>query len=346
MKIYDEMAQIRIPECLNEMTDHALRRAYKIKRRRKYIRNGILSCMLCFLTGACVLNSSYPVVARNLPFVGSAFAYIQDNLDFSGNFNSLATMVGESAHSDHLTVTMSEIYCDGSNLFISYLVESDKKFSEMAKDGYASHQIAYQADSFVDSGEGSCKLTELGAAGLEGRFLDDRTFAGSEYYVLDEREFPEEFNFRTHISEIELIAANVKDSSCIIKGDWNFSVPVRVNQSELSWIEVGKEVKEHSIDSVSVSPIMATIYTSYPDIYGDTVRYDVAVIGDRSDEEIGRIAVYGKTEGITKVPREDFDDTLSIYVVDRSIMENIGKKVPEREEFEKYAIVKAEVCLQ
>ncbi len=200
-----------------------------------------------------------------------------------------------------------------------YLVESDKKFSEMEKDGYASHQIAYQADSFMDSGEGSCKLTELGAAGLEGRFLDDRTFAGSEYYVLDGKEFPEEFNFRTHISEIELIAANVKDSSCIIKGDWNFSVPVRVNQSELSWIEVGKEVKEHSIDSVSVSPVMATIYTSYPDIYGDTVRYDVAVIGDRSDEEIGRIAVYGKTEGITKVPREDF---------------------------EKYAIVKAEVCLQ
>ena len=62
----------------------------------------------------------------------------------------------------------------------------------------------------------------------------------------------------------------------------------------------------HTIDSVLVSPVMATIYTSYPDIYGDTVDYSVVVLGDKSDENIGRIAIYGKTDGITKVPREEY----------------------------------------
>ena len=91
---------------------------------------------------------------------------------------------------------------------------------------------------------------------------------------------------------------------------------------------------------------MATIYTSYPDIYGDTVDYSVVVLGDKSDENIGRIAIYGKTDGITKVPREEFDNTISVYVIDNSILERAGKRIPNREDFEEYAIVKAVIDLQ
>ena len=101
----------------------------------------------------------------------------------------------------------------------------------------------------------------------------------------------------------------------------------------------------HTIDSVLVSPVMATIYTSYPDIYGDTVDYSVVVLGDKSDENIGRIAIYGKTDGITKVPREEFDNTISVYVIDNSILERAGKRIPNREDFEEYAIVKAVIHL-
>ncbi len=225
-------------------------------------------------------------------------------------------------------------------------MESDKAFSEMAADGYVPYQMGCLADSYIDDGESTYKLVELGSAGLEGIFPDDYTFVGSEYYVLDYKDFPEEFSFNTHISRLELIGTNVNCNNHVIKGNWNFSVPVAVNKSQIAEIEVGKEEMGHTIDSVLVSPVMATIYTSYPDIYGDTVDYSVVVLGDKSDENIGRIAIYGKTDGITKVPREEFDNTISVYVIDNSILERAGKRIPNREDFEEYAIVKAIIDLQ
>ncbi len=75
------------------------------------------------------------------------------------------------------------------------------------------------------------------------------------------------------------------------------------------------------------------------------IRYSVRRVVSL-DENIGRIAIYGKTDGITKVPREEFDNTISVYIIDNSILERAGKRIPNREDFEEYAIVKAIIDLQ
>ena len=46
---------------------------------------------------------------------------------------------------------------------------------------------------------------------------------------------------------------------------------------------------------------MITVYTSYPDIYEDTLAYRVYVFGDLSDENIGYSGEYGATRGITRI---------------------------------------------
>ena len=46
------------------------------------------------------------------------------------------------------------------------------------------------------------------------------------------------------------------------------------------------------------------------------------------------------------MPREEFDNTISVYVIDNSILERAGKRIPNREDFEEYAIVKAVIDLQ
>ena len=77
---------------------------------------------------------------------------------------------------------------------------------------------------------------------------------------------------------------------------------------------------------------MATIYTSYPDIYEDSVDYDVVVFSELSDENIHFQAEYGETQGKTWIPRSMIGDSLEIYVVDFSRFTVQGAEAYKKEE--------------
>lgn len=346
MNIHDELELIVVPNDINMYTEEAIERAVAIKKKRKRVRYTIASCLALVCLGTMVLNYSNPVYARNLPLVGSMFAYIQDNMDFAGKYNNYATSVDETTYSNGITIKMSEVYCDGDNLFVSYMIESDKAFSELAKNSYTRSQLGYTASAFIQDAENTYLLNEFGVTGLEGEFIDEYTFVGSEYYPMDEIEMAEQFELQIQINAVSLLALRAEDKDSVVKGIWNFEIPVIVNKDGVQVFGLDAENDEHTIDKVVVSPIMATVYTSYPEeLYRGTVDYQVVVFGDKSEKDIAFSGIWRPNNGVTRIPREYFDSELYIYVINNRELDYSLANPYAKEEIDKHAIVKTHIFI-
>lgn len=285
------------------------------------------------------INIWAPVWARTIPFLGSAFAFVQDKLDFAGLYSNYAFEIGDTAVDNGITVTMSEIYCDGTGLYVGFVVESEKSFSEISPDDYRNGQLYYEGTAYISDESERKKLSDFGIAGLEGQFYDENTFVGIETFSLDGLAFPSEFEFEMKIDLIGRIWVDgIHDTT--VNGKWKFSASVESNTDDVVTYEINEEVNGHTIDRIVVTPVMITVYTSYPDLYSGTTRYSVDVFSDFSpDENILIQGVYGSTTGITQIPRNRVDNVLYIYVLDSDQLCKTGKERGTREEIEEHAIV-------
>ena len=109
-------------------------------------------------------------------------------------------------------------------------------------------------------------LNDCGAAGLTGKYVDENTFAGSQYFDLSGKEFPDSFQLEIYIYNVTLIAENVKKQNISIWGQWKFSIPIQVNKEDVAMYEANEWNAGYSIDEVIVTPIITTIKTTHPDI--------------------------------------------------------------------------------
>lgn len=334
---------------------HILDKQYRQKNevKKAFIRIMATSAAFCaafvFIFFAAI-NIYMPVYARTIPFLGNAFAFVQDKLDFSGVYSNYAFKVGDTATDNGISVTMSEVYCDGTNLYVSYVIESEKSFSEMSSDGYyMQEQLHYEGEAYIIDGSNRIKIDKslgVGVSGLEGEFSDEYTFVGIETFSFDGAvsDFPSEFEFEMKINSIGVITSRAEIKK--VDGNWTFLTSIKSNLDEVSTYEIKKEVNGHSIDKVVVTPVMITVYTSYPDLYSGTTRYQVKVYSElSSDKNISIKGRYDATTGIDQIPRNRVDNKLYIYVIDYEQLCESGKKSGAREDIEEHAIVWAEVYI-
>lgn len=297
------------------------------------------------------INIYMPVYARTIPFLGSAFAFVQDKLDFAGVYSNYAFEIGDTAADNGISVTMSEVYCDGTNLYVSFVIESETAFSEMSSDDYLKGQLHYEGDAYIIDGANRIRIGKslgVGVSGLEGQFSDEYTFVGVESFSFDSdaSNFPSEFEIEMEIHSIGIIESHSMDIKTV-NGNWIFLTPIKSNVDDVVTYEINKEVNGHAIDKVVVTPVMITVYTSYPDLYSGTTRYQVKVYGDSmSDKNISIKGRYGETSGIDQIPRNRVDNRLYIYVIDYEQLCESGKKSGKREDIEEHAIVWAEVYIE
>lgn len=281
-------------------------------------------------------------------FISSAFKAIQNTLTMQGDYSSYATDINETVTDGDLSVTISEAYCDGINLFVSYTVKSKKGFSSYS-DNYEEHfDMEYEKMDAIRCGEEVYQLDDFGVAGLEGKYTDEYTFAGLETYTLKGKPFPE--NFTLEISISRLIPETWSNKNPYLKngvrGRWTFSIPISVNKADIQTIEVNVENNEHTIDRVVLSPIMATIYTSYPDIYFNTVNYGVVCFDVDSKEWLPEEGMYDHCTGFTKISLSNITTGFEIFVVNTTTLTKTGAERFSYGEVKKHAIVSHTIHLQ
>ena len=335
MKTYEEMAE----SVLNRIEIYEAEK----KERRRAIRIGTEISAVAIVIFLTLFNISLPVYARGIPVFGSVFAYIQDNLDFMGLYSNYAFEVGEHARDKDVDITLSEVYCDGYNLFISYTVESDKFDSMLKKDeGYSNSQLNYYGKNNIIYDGKEKELDGFGVTGIEGKFVDNKTFVGVETLSLGEEKFPDSFTLQISVSAVGLIGRKQD----MISGKWQFNIQVDRNDEDVITYDINVTENEHTIDKAVVSPIMITIYTSYPDLYVGTVNYRVLTYSDISPlDDVSQMGEFSANSGYVKIPRNRVGKNMDIYVIDASKLEE-GESTDDRDTVEKYAIVSAHINLQ
>lgn len=315
----------------------------KINNIRNFSRIAIAVFALVVVVGLS-LNAFMPVYARNLPFIGNVFAFIQNNLHVAGGYSNYAFEIGDKAEDNGLTITMSEAYCDGVNLYVSFVVESEKPFSSYTTGEYIKRQLDYDGMIYVDSKDGRKQVNDFGLAGLEGEFTDDFTFVGVDSFSLTGEEFPDEFTLDMDINTVSLMTESSNKE--YIKGNWHFAPAIDVNSGDVVTYEINKEANGHTIDKIVVTPIFVTIYTSYPEIYFGTTNYEVRTYTDGgADEDISSQGEYGRTSGITQIPRMRVNNDMHIYVVDGTTLCKSGLERGTQEESKEHAIVSLDISI-
>ena len=332
---------------VGNISDEYLLEALSYRERNKMVKYfskvaaAILAVMA--LTGFA-LNAFMPVFARSLPFVGNAFAFIQDRLHTGGAYSNYAFKIGDKVTDNGITMTMSEAYCDGVNLYVSFVIESETAFDTWTTDEYIKGQLNYNGTMYIESTEGLKSLNDFGLTGLEGKFTDAFTFVGVKSFSLTGDTFPDKFMLDMKINSVSLITG--KADKEYVKGDWHFAPSINVNSGDVVTYEINKEANGHTIDKVVVTPIYVTIYTSYPDIYGDTTSYEVRAYTDGyADEDISSQGEYGRTSGITQIPRVRVNNDLHIYVVNGPTLGEDGLACGTQKISKEHAIVSADITI-
>ena len=121
--------EINIPDNLDERIDEGVKNAnlQKIKNNRRK-RNRAIGTIAASLVAVTTLGIVNPALAAKLPIVGSVFESIEKNIHFPGNYSQYATSVNETAYSNGIGITLSEILCDGQSLYVTYIIENEKPF--------------------------------------------------------------------------------------------------------------------------------------------------------------------------------------------------------------------------
>ena len=246
---------------------HEDKKKNKIKGKgyKKVFKN--IAAGLAIITGIGVDTTT---LAYGVPVIKNAFERIQKEIWNKGDYSKYATEVNQTVSNNGVGITLSEILCDGQNLYVSYVIESKEPFKyikykyDPVKDyditkeqaeKIEKMQLDYAAEakvSFTDS-----ELDNSGVSGLEGRFIDDHTFVGVEEYNLTSlnMKIPDEFEFIINFNSIVEEGWNSeRDKDNVLEGTWNFKVPVKVDKL----LSKNIEVNAINNDGIGIKEIIST----------------------------------------------------------------------------------------
>lgn len=226
----NEFDNIEIPEDIDLFIKNGLNKAVIDKKNRKKKIGKIVvsaSIMVVLFTGI-----SLNVIAERIPFLNNVFEELKNNkssstmaMPFNKYIDKYSQPINQTVTSNGITVTAEKVVCDGSNMYVSYIIKKDTKFE--VDELY--NNITINERNSVDFKK-NFNLWSKG--GLEGTFVDDYTFVGIQTIFLVDLadEIPDEFMMKTSFDYIEPVKSD----------EWNFEFAVKVNRDANHKIEVSE----------------------------------------------------------------------------------------------------------
>lgn len=276
---------------------------------------------------ACISN---PALAENIPLIGHVFEKIGRSLTFSGNYGDYSQVVEPepvdmtqadtaaqeaadticSQTANGVTVTLSEIYCNDISMNVGVVIESEEAFAQLAKDQNG-NSCLYLHDAVLEVSY--YPEDRLLPFQLEGRLLDDHTFAGmlrteltftDEQGVLDtSRKAPHTFSARLTIPQIvgdlaepalPPASEDAGQSSEVgqfpnryenwwVDGDWDFTFDVTVNEKDSQTLQLNEtDGNGFGLKDVTKTPVEVVLSMETP---GEAADY-IPVVLDAQGEPL------------------------------------------------------------
>ncbi|WP_017414934.1 DUF4179 domain-containing protein [Clostridium tunisiense] len=263
-----EFEDIKLPDNIEEVTNRAISRGEEyMKKRSKKNRNLVMAVSLALVV---LMGAATPVLAEKVILSNKVFEQLKSDDSISekqfmlkGGQYKYAQAVNQEIKNNGITMKITEVACDGANIFISYAITMDEPFSHANMLAVVTQNKKMRVD-FCDE-----QFTEANTGGIEGKFIDEFNFVGMDEIDLAPLtarglKVPDKFNLEIEIGDI---IENPGYTDKKVPGPWKFKLEVTKNTSE------AKEVKKELVDGevkfnkMTVTPTTTDIEVTIPNSY-------------------------------------------------------------------------------
>ena len=269
-----------------EISDREIRvRRERKGKMKKLGKTGKAAAVIAMaVIGIGGLGCFNPVLAAKIPLVGKIFEKVEDDVTYSGDYTDKETVLTNEDHAGNLdtsdysasdkgiTLTASEVYCDGYSIFLTVNIEAeDADFTHIPKHytgmNAADNRTAagfYIGGTWSVGGNSPEQLENT----FEGEVIDSRTFAGMLKVNLTEK-VTDSGELNLNISGLGYDDDRMLDSEEIsashwTDGSWNIVLPFEVNGTDVKTIEVGEKKGNITLDDIVVSPYQVIVHATTP----------------------------------------------------------------------------------
>ena len=277
------LKQALAPEISDKDIQIHRRRKGKVKKSGK-TGNVLAAAVTAAVIGIGGLGYFNPAFAAKIPLIGKIFEKIEDDVTYSGDYSEKGTVLTNEDHAGSLdtadftvsdqgiTLTASEVYCDGYSVFLTVNIESeDADFTHIPRHytGMNAADERTAAGFYID---GTWSVDGSTPVWLENRFegevIDSHTFAGMLKIDLAKKhagsgELNLDVSGLGHDDDRMLDAEDISASHWT-DGSWNIVVPFEVNESDVKIIEVGEKKGNITLEDVVVSPYQVIVHATTP----------------------------------------------------------------------------------
>ena len=296
--------EIPVPKELDRVVEESLNQIYKknkMKIRKKAAAGlGAAAAILLFGVFLCISN---PTLAAKIPLIGHIFEQLQKEYGYSGDYTKVKEDLTDAKTVDGVTVTLSEIYCNGQGLYLTLRIESEEEIPELLDrfqcETIEKYSFNPKEQRDVPLIDGKCvdQNTYIGIMRFDlndkNKYTDGEPSADENGMVtlnkenadsyLKEAEIPDQYTLDLEISDIEAPLKNSEDKekteknmtkeeleetggegALIYHGPWKFTLNVSKNTQDTQSIVLNDLNKKGiGIEKVVKDRVEITIYDTY-----------------------------------------------------------------------------------
>jgi len=228
--VKETIENIEVPyDKLDQTIDVAIKRgrAKRVKPKKTFSRIiGVASLVVCVVISSAFVSPAAARMLSSIPLLNSVFEFAGDRGLEIASQRGLSKKIDQTVVDQNISLTIQDVYYDGTRLSISYLQDTVGMLGELTL------KVNGKEINFGD--------------GRTGEKLPNDQYAGV-LNIHSTEELPESFKLSIGVKEI----GNVK-------GNWNFDVPVETSVEEVTTISPMEKIvfqdMTFTVKSVKIGP--------------------------------------------------------------------------------------------
>lgn len=263
--------EIEVPDRIDSFIKEGIKKASheKTYEKKKSIKNIIVASISAII----IIGIVNPALASKIPIIGNVFEIIEEKILFPTKYSQYATAIDQVVTSNGISVTLKEVVCDGYKLYVTYSVENEKPFKWTYTEEKYDHLDITQLGTIEEYNRASFTDQELPTwefSGINGGFIDDKTFVGMHTYNLEALgvDIPDKFDFEIKITSFMTRKQGRKipfmPETKMYNGSWAFKVPVEVERSFEKEVNINESLSNGvTLDSIIATPLETIVTVDY-----------------------------------------------------------------------------------
>lgn len=283
----EKLDQILKQALAPEINDREIRvRGRRKGKMKKYGKIGKVAAAAAAaaVIGIGGLGYFNPVLAAKIPLIGKIFEKVEEEIIYSGDYSDKGIVLTNENHAGNLdtldysvsdkgiTLTASEVYCDGYSIFLTVNIEAEDAEFTHIPEHYTSMNVAddRRTAGFYIGGTWSVdgNSPEMLKNTFEGQAIDDRTFVGMLKMDLAEKVSGSgELDLNVDglgYDDDRMLDSEEISASHWTDGNWNIVIPFEEDGTDVKTIEVGEKKGDITLNNVVVSPYQVIVHATTP----------------------------------------------------------------------------------